>query len=77
MEKSTPSGSLPEHNGNEIIVCEDDGGGIPLENKEKIFDRGFGKNTGLGLFLAREILSLPESRSGKLESPGREHGLRW
>ena len=41
-----------------IIVCEDDGNGISPEEKEKIFDRGFGKNTGLGLFLSREILAI-------------------
>jgi len=41
-----------------IISIEDDGVGIPLQDKEKIFRRGFGKNTGLGLFLAREILSI-------------------
>jgi signal transduction histidine kinase len=41
-----------------VIVCEDDGDGIPAAEKEKIFERGFGKNTGLGLFLAREILSI-------------------
>jgi len=39
-----------------VIVCEDDGNGISTADKEKIFDRGFGKNTGLGLFLSREIL---------------------
>nr|WP_321350251.1 PAS domain S-box protein [uncultured Methanoregula sp.] len=41
-----------------LILCEDDGGGIPAEAKEKIFDLGYGQNTGLGLYLAREILSL-------------------
>jgi len=41
-----------------IITIEDDGIGIPSQDKEKIFRRGFGKNTGLGLFLAREILSI-------------------
>jgi PAS domain S-box-containing protein len=40
------------------ILCEDDGVGVPVEAKEKIFDRGFGKNTGIGLFLSREILSI-------------------
>jgi signal transduction histidine kinase len=40
------------------IICEDDGIGIPAEQKQKIFERGYGKNTGLGLFLAREILSI-------------------
>jgi signal transduction histidine kinase len=41
-----------------IIHIEDNGVGIPVQDKEKIFRRGFGKNTGLGLFLAREILSI-------------------
>ena len=40
------------------IVCEDDGVGVPADKKEAIFTRGFGKNTGLGLFLSREILSI-------------------
>jgi len=40
------------------IVWEDDGIGIPAEEKERIFERGFGKNTGLGLFLVREILGI-------------------
>jgi PAS domain S-box-containing protein len=41
-----------------VIVIEDDGIGIPLDEKQKIFDKGYGKNTGFGLFLAREILSI-------------------
>jgi len=40
------------------IICEDDGIGIPDEFKEKIFKREHYKNTGLGLFLSREILSI-------------------
>ncbi|MGB8309419.1 MAG: PAS domain S-box protein [Methanoregula sp.] len=47
---------IEERDGEHIIICEDDGCGIPPENKELIFTRGFGKNTGLGLFLSREIL---------------------
>ena len=44
--------------GQELTVFwEDDGVGIAAEEKELIFLQGFGKNTGLGLFLAREILS--------------------
>lgn len=41
-----------------LIVFEDNGSGIPEDLKEKIFERGYGKNTGLGLFLVREILSI-------------------
>ena len=40
------------------IICEDDGVGIPEEDKQKLFTKGFGKNTGLGLFLSREILAI-------------------
>jgi PAS domain S-box-containing protein len=43
---------------NPVIVCEDDGGGIPEEEKEKIFDLGFGRNTGFGLAISREILAI-------------------
>lgn len=43
---------------NLLLVYEDDGVGIPDENKEKIFEREFGKNTGYGLFLIREILAI-------------------
>jgi PAS domain S-box-containing protein len=41
-----------------LIVVEDNGIGVPAADKEKIFDRGFGKNTGLGLFLSKEILAI-------------------
>ena len=40
------------------ILYEDNGIGVPDEEKERIFERGFGKNTGYGLFLVREILSI-------------------
>lgn len=39
-----------------VIICEDDGIGIPAEHKEKIFRKGWGRNSGLGLFFSREIL---------------------
>ena len=41
-----------------VVVCEDDGDGVVPEDKERIFESGFGKNTGMGLFLSREILSI-------------------
>jgi PAS domain S-box-containing protein len=40
------------------IFWEDDGIGIPDDDKKKIFLQGFGKNTGLGLFLCKESLSI-------------------
>jgi len=44
--------------GDLVIRIEDDGTGIAPSDKEKIFGKGYGKNTGLGLFLVREILSI-------------------
>jgi len=41
-----------------IIVCEDDGVGIPEEFKLKIFKREYYKHTGFGLNLSREILDI-------------------
>lgn len=41
-----------------VIRIDDDGTGIVPADKEKIFTKGYGKNTGLGLFLVREILSI-------------------
>jgi PAS domain S-box-containing protein len=40
------------------LIYEDDGSGIPDEFRDNLFEKGFGKNTGLGLFLAREILGI-------------------
>ncbi len=40
------------------LTCEDDGAGIPSEQKRQIFERGVGRNTGMGLFLTREILAI-------------------
>ena len=41
-----------------IIIIEDNGKGVPLQIKGRIFERGFGSNTGLGLFLVKEILGI-------------------
>jgi len=46
-----------EHNGL-VVVIEDNGGGIPAEEKERIFQYGVGKHTGLGLSFARTILEV-------------------
>ena len=50
--------SCHQKSGDMIIWYEDNGGGIIEAEKEKIFTKGFGKNTGLGMFLIREILSI-------------------
>lgn len=47
-----------EQEGGLVITVRDDGVGIPREEKERIFEKGVGRNTGLGLFLVREILGI-------------------
>lgn len=58
-----------------IITCEDDGTGIPAGEKEFIFEQGYGKHTGIGLFLAREILSITELSIKEAGVPG--NGARF
>jgi signal transduction histidine kinase len=41
-----------------VIVCEDDGAGISGGDKKRLFEQGYGKHTGLGLYLSREILQI-------------------
>ena len=54
-----------------VITCEDDGVGITPMDKENLFARGFGKNTGLGLFLSREILSITGITITETSEPGK------
>ena len=53
------------------IVCEDNGGGIDKETKKHLFKRGYGKNTGFGLFLIREILSITGITIDENGEPGK------
>ncbi len=41
-----------------LIIYEDRGEGIPAAEKEKVFGKGYGKGSGMGLFLIREILGI-------------------
>ncbi len=41
-----------------VLTYCDNGVGISAEDKQKLFRKGFGKHTGLGLFLSREILAI-------------------
>ena len=52
------SSSYQSDPGGLIWIFEDDGAGVPDDMKEKIFEKNIGKNSGLGLFLAREILEI-------------------
>lgn len=62
--------SSKEEDGGLTITCEDNGIGVAEEEKERIFERGFGKNTGLGLFLVREILDTMGSSIRETGTPG-------
>ncbi len=55
---STIRFTLETRDSTRVILCQDDGGGVPADLKEKIFERGFGKNTGFGLSISREILDI-------------------
>jgi PAS domain S-box-containing protein len=47
-----------QENGSLVIVVQDNGVGISREDKVQLFTKGFGRHTGLGLYLSREILSI-------------------
>ena len=55
---------------NGVLIFEDNGVGIPNADKNRIFDQDFGKNTGLGLFLIREIFSLTGMTIYECGEPG-------
>ena len=42
------------------LKFEDDGVGVPAAEKSRIFELGYGKHTGLGLYLVREILGITD-----------------
>ncbi|MCU0632714.1 MAG: PAS domain S-box protein [Methanolinea sp.] len=50
--------SMSRERENLILSFEDNGAGVAEQEKDRIFERGVGENTGYGLFLAREILAI-------------------
>ncbi len=60
--RETPDGLL--------LVYEDDGTGIADADRKRLFDRGFGKHTGLGLFLSREVLAITGITIAERGEPG-------
>jgi PAS domain S-box-containing protein len=58
-----------------VITYEDDGQGIAKDDREHLFERGFGKHTGFGLFLSREILSITDITIQETGTPG--NGVRF
>jgi len=62
--------SMHRQDDNMVIVCEDDGLGIPDEMRKNLFRRGYGTHTGYGLFLIREILSISGLTITENSKPG-------
>jgi PAS domain S-box-containing protein len=58
-----------------VIICEDDGVGVPAIAKEGIFRREYYHNTGYGLFLTEEILSITGISIRETGEPGK--GVRF
>ena len=57
------------------LILEDDGMGVPENEKERIFRREYFKNTGFGLFLGREILAITNLTIRETGIPGK--GVRF
>jgi PAS domain S-box-containing protein len=57
------------------ITIADNGIGVSPEDKTHLFERGYGKNTGLGLFLSKEILSITGILISESGTPG--NGARF
>ncbi|HEX3001897.1 MAG TPA: histidine kinase N-terminal 7TM domain-containing protein, partial [Methanoregula sp.] len=53
------------------LVVEDNGVGIAAADKNRIFERGVGRKTGLGLFLAHEILGVTGMAIRECGEPGK------
>jgi signal transduction histidine kinase len=56
---------------NLVIICEDDGAGIAPEMKSRLFVKGSGRHSGLGLFLSREILTITGITIAETGEPGK------
>jgi PAS domain S-box-containing protein len=53
------------------LSFEDNGVGIEISEKRRIFERGVGKNTGMGLFLTQEILGITRITIEETGVPGK------
>ena len=59
-----------------VIVCEDDGEGIPAHQKALIFERGYGKNTASACFSSGRSLPSRTLRSGRPANRAGGHASR-
>jgi signal transduction histidine kinase len=62
--------------GNDLLLFyEDDGVGVTADEKDKLFEGGFGSHTGFGLFMVRAILGITGIRIEENGIPG--NGVRF
>jgi signal transduction histidine kinase len=61
---------VSEEAGNLVLTVRDDGHGISAGDREHLFERGYGKNSGYGLFLSREILGITGISIEEKSGPG-------
>ena len=67
--------TLTNADGSRSIVYEDDGVGIDAETKKHLFEKGFGKGTGLGLYLIKKATDV---YGWNIEETGmKRHGARF
>lgn len=52
------------------ILVEDDGAGIPADEKGRVFSQAYGRNTGYGLFFVREALESMGMTISETAEPG-------
>ena len=57
--------------GHLTIFWEDDGKGIDADDKQRIFERAHGINTGMGLFIIKEILAITGIEIEETGAPGK------
>ena len=67
--------SLQAAGDEQVIVCEINGVGVPVDEKARIFERGIKKNTDFGLTFARVILSITGISISETGEPGK--GVRF
>jgi len=54
-----------------VVAFEDDGVGVPDDEKERIFTYGYGKNTGFGLAFSRDVLAVTDIAIRETGTAGR------
>ncbi len=63
--------SCEKRAGGLVILYTDNGVGIDAEARPNLFERGFGKHTGLGLFFTKEVLSITGLSITETGTPGK------